>query len=491
MIVTFVKPNIGRLEHSLYVDEGRMEPLQLGVLAGLTPSDVECRLYDDRIEEIPYDEPTDLVAITVEIYTARRAYEIAAEYRARGVRVVMGGFHPTLAPDECLRHADAIYIGDAEFMWHELIEDARHGRLREVYRAKTGIPQPNGVQPRRDLFRGKGYLPITLMQFSRGCRFSCDFCAISVFFNRKQFVRRTREVLDEIENQERRLVFFVDDNFLSDHEAAKLFLRELIPLRIRWVSQASIDMTNDPELMELLAESGCLGNVIGFESINPANIKLMRKAPNLLGGQQAGKRLVSWDRYERQCEILRDYHLQTWAAFTLGHDGDTVESIRETLDFALHHRFCFAAFNILMPYPSTPFYERLEAEKRLLWDGKWWLHPEYRFNHAAFQPARMSPEELTEACWQCRYRWNKTSSIFWRMWDFKTHLSSPTRLGVYLKYNPIYSREAFKKQGMLFGLYRDRQQGRQRDGARHREPSAESPVVPLDIKSNDDTVRTS
>src|SRR5687768_7992340 len=122
MKVTFIKPNIGRLEHSLYVDEGRMEPLQLGVLAGLTPPDVECALYDDRIEPIPYDEPTDLVAITVEIYTARRAYEIAEEFRLRGVPVVMGGFHPTLAPEECRRHADAIFIGDAELVWAQVVE---------------------------------------------------------------------------------------------------------------------------------------------------------------------------------------------------------------------------------------------------------------------------------------------------------------------------------------------------------------------------------
>jgi hypothetical protein len=285
MKITFIKPNIGRLEHSLYVDEGRMEPLQLGVLAGLTPPDAECVLYDDRIEAIPYDEPTDLVAITVEIYTARRAYEIAEEFRLRGVKVILGGFHPTLVPDECRQYADSIFVGDAELIWRDVVEDARRGRLRPEYRSPPGIPQPGGVQPRRELFRGKRYLPVTLMQFGRGCRFSCDFCAISVFFNRRNYVRRTREVLDEIANQERKFIFFVDDNFLSDQQAAKAFLRELIPLRIRWVSQASLDMTNDLELMRLLVDSGCLGNVIGFESLDPANLRQMKKAPNLLRGR--------------------------------------------------------------------------------------------------------------------------------------------------------------------------------------------------------------
>ena len=405
MKITFVRPNVGRMEHSLYVDEGRMEPLQLGILAALTPPDVEVALYDDRVEDVPFDEPTDLAALTVEIYTARRSYEIAAEYRRRGVPVIMGGFHPTLAGAECLDHADAIFIGDAELSWRQVVEDARHGELQRIYEAPPGTPQPGGVQPRRDLYAGKGYLPITLMQFGRGCRFACDFCAISVFFDRKQYVRRTRDILDEIETQDRKLIFFVDDNFLSDQEAAKRFLRELIPMRIRWVSQASIDMTNDPELMDLLEASGCLGNVIGFESLNPQNIRSMRKAPNLIGET---KRL-GWDRYERACQILRDHHLQTWAAFTLGHDHDTVESIRETYDFAMHHKFCFAAYNILMPYPGTPFYDRLAKEGRLLWDGQWWLHPEYRYNHAAFVPANMTPEELTEACWYCRDHWNRKS----------------------------------------------------------------------------------
>jgi radical SAM superfamily enzyme YgiQ (UPF0313 family) len=445
--ITFIKPNIGRMEQGPYVEEGRMEPLELGVLAGLTPADVECVLYDDRMEEIPYDEATDLVAITVEIYNARRAYEIAGEYRLRGVPVIMGGFHPTLAPRECLEYADSICIGDADLLWEQVVEDARRFALRRIYRGRPGVAQLGGVRPRRDIFAGKGYLPITLVQFSRGCRFACSFCAVSAYFDRRHHVRPTDEVLAEIESQDRKFVFFVDDNFLANHEAAKRFLHELIPLKIKWVSQASIDMTDDAELMDLLEESGCMGNVIGFESLSRDSLASMKKSPNLLRR--------SWDEYETACEILRKHHLQTWAAFSLGHDHDTVKSVEATLDFAMHHKFCFAAFNILMPYPATPLYERLRREGRLLWDGKWWLHPEYRFNHAAFAPRNMTPDELTEACWHCRDEWNQAASIFRRMWDFKTHMSSPTRLGVYLAYNPLYAKETRRKHGMFFGLFRD------------------------------------
>lgn len=450
MKITFIMPNLGRLVNGGYVDEGSMEPLPLGVLAALTPPDVECVLYDDRFEKIPFDDPTDLVALSVEIYTARRAYEIAAEYRKRGVPVVMGGMHPSLLPQEALQHADAVFVGDAEDGWGALVEDARRGMLRRHYHGAPGIAQRGGVMPRRDLYAGKPYLPITLMQFSRGCRFACTFCAISQYFTRGHFVRPTEEVVAELATQDRKLVFFVDDNLLSNHAAAKEFLRALIPLKIRWVSQASIDMTEDPELMDLLEASGCVGNVIGFESLERSTLREMAKGPALRHREEGG-----WDRYARAVEVLRAHHLQTWGAFTLGHDHDTVESIRATADFAIEHKFCFAAFNILMPYPGTPLYDRLAAEGRLLHDGQWWLHPDYRFNHAAFHPARMTPEELSHACWEARQRWNSLSSVVTRMFDPRTHLSSPARAMIYLAYNPLYRRETLKKQGMRLGYHAD------------------------------------
>jgi radical SAM superfamily enzyme YgiQ (UPF0313 family) len=443
MKITFIKPNIGRMEHSLYVDEGRMEPLQLGVIAGMTPPDVEVALYDDRMEPIPYDEATDLVAITVETYTARRAYEIGAEFRARGVPVIMGGMQPTLIPDEVAAHADSIYIGDAEFRWGEVVEDARRGRLQPVYRAPVGVPQP-GTLTRRDIFRGKRYLPVTLMQFSRGCRFACTFCAVSAFFDKTQYRRDVREVIREIEAQDRRLVFFVDDNILSDFEAAKDLFRALIPLKIHWVSQGSVDMTQDRELMDLMLKSGCVGLVVGFESIDAKSLRAMKKAPNFVGGFQD---------YKPQLDIIRDYGLQLWAAFTLGHDHDTPDAIERTLDFALKHKFCFAAFNILVPYPNTPLYRTLQQEGRLLYDGHWWLHPEYRFNHAAFQPRLMSPDTLTEACFQARATFNSIGSIIRRAFDFKTNMRSLYRFGIYVSYNPLFRNEVFKKHGMRFGLH--------------------------------------
>lgn len=441
MQVTFIKPTLGCLDDGeRFIDEARMEPLSLGVLAGLTPAGVDCRLFDDRIDEIDYDEPTDLVAINVETFTARRAYEIAAEYRARKVPVVMGGMHATLLPEEVGERADSVFTGDAETLWPQVVADARNGQLRPRYHGTIDVPQSR-VLPRRDLYAGKKYLPVSLMQFGRGCRFACEFCAVAQYFGHCHFSRPVEEVLAEIASQPRRDVFFVDDNFVSNPDAAKELLRALIPLKIRWVSQASIDHTRDPEMLRLFVESGCMGNVIGFESLHIENLRQMRKSANL----------TAFDRYADSIASLREHHLQTWAAFALGYDHDTVESILETCKWGIDNRFTFAAFNVLMPYPGTPFYDRLKAEGRLLYDGRWWLHPDYRFNHVAFQPVRMSADALSEAAWECRKRWSSWSSIVTRALDPHTNLATPFHFATYLAYNPLYRQEAFKRQGMRLG----------------------------------------
>ena len=442
MHITFIKPNIGRREHSLYVDEARMEPLMLAVLAGLTPPDIDVVMYDDRMESIPYDDATDLVAITVETYTARRSYEIADEYRKRGVPVILGGMHVTLLPDECAGHADSIFLGDAETLWKDVIKDVQNGRLRERYDGPPGVGQIGGVMPKREIFKGKGYLPMALMQYSRGCRFACSFCAVSKYFDKKHYIRRIDEVLQEIEEQDRKFIFFVDDNIGSDRKALKELCRELIPVNVRWFSQASLDLTRDPEIMKLMADSGNVGNVTGFESITHASLKESKKSPNI--GQ--------FTNYEREIRVLREHGMQTWAAFTLGYDNDTYESIIATMDFALENRFTFAAFNILMPYPNTALYHKLEQQGRLLFDGKWWLHPEYRFNQAAFTPIKLSADKLTEACHEARKKFNRPSSLVYRFSDIKTNLKTLWSVGAYWRYSTLFRKEVYKKHGMRFGL---------------------------------------
>ncbi|HUR80025.1 MAG TPA: radical SAM protein [Thermoanaerobaculia bacterium] len=396
MRLTLIHPCIGRRVGENYIRTWQMEPLAPAVLAGITPRDVEVRFYDDRMEAIPYDERTDLVAISIETYTARRAYEIASEYRKRGVPVVMGGFHATLVPDEVSEYADAVVIGEAEGLWPQVIDDFRAGTLQRVYRAPKR-PSLAGAIADRSIFDGKRYLPLGLVEAGRGCHFACEFCAIQSYFASTQTRRPAEEVCDEVQRMKKPLYFFVDDNITSNLDEAKELYRRLIPLKIRWVSQASINVAHDEELLKLLKASGCQGLLIGFESLDPANLRRMHKSFNTMKGG-----------YEVALENLRRHGIRLYVTFILGYDGDSHQSLREVVRFAERHKFYIVAFNHLTPFPGTPLYDRLQSEGRLLFD-KWWLDPSYRYGMVPYTPAGMTADEVKEGCISARkdfYRWS-------------------------------------------------------------------------------------
>jgi radical SAM superfamily enzyme YgiQ (UPF0313 family) len=383
-----------------------MEPLPPATVAGLTPRDVEIRFYDDRMETIPYDEPTDLVAMSVETYTAKRAYQIASEYRRRGVPVAMGGFHATLCPEEVSQFAEVVVVGEAETVWPQVVDDVRHGTAERIYRA-NGRPALNGVRPDRSIFRGKRYLPIGLVEAGRGCHFRCDFCAVQAMFKSTQTRRPVDEIVSEVAalRKSKRLFFFVDDNITSNLAQAKEWLRALAPLNVRWVSQASINAAHDEEFLELLVRSGCQGVLIGFESLDAGALKAMNKSFNLMAGG-----------YEKALANLRKWRLRLYATFVFGYDGDTAATFARSVEFAKKHSFYIAAFNHLTPFPGTPLYRRLECEKRLLYDS-WWLADRYRYNMVPFRPTTMTPQDLQEHCLQARRDFYGWRSIVRRGFD--------------------------------------------------------------------------
>ncbi len=403
MRLTIIHPCIGRRAGQSYIRTWQMEPLPAATLAGLTPRDVEFRFYDDRMETIPFDEPTDLAAISVETYTAKRAYQIATEYRKRRVPVVMGGFHASLCPDEVARHAEAVVCGEAEQLWPQVVDDARHGTLQKFYRQR-GRSSLRGLRPDRSIFRGKRYLPIGLVEAGRGCHFKCDFCAVQTVFEASQTRRPVDDILAELAplKHERKLFFFVDDNITSNLAGAKEFFRALAPLGVRWVSQSSINAAHDEEFLELLARSGCQGVLIGFESLNPANLKAMNKSFNAMHGG-----------FAQALANLRRHRIRVYGTFIFGYDGDSPESFAASVDFAEEHDFYIAAFNHLTPFPGTPLYRRLASEGRLLHEA-WWLDDRYSYNQIPFRPRGMEPELLRQNCLAARRRFYSWPSILRR-----------------------------------------------------------------------------
>jgi radical SAM superfamily enzyme YgiQ (UPF0313 family) len=406
MRLTLVQPAIGRKSGVDYMRTWQMEPLPIALLAALTPNDVEVAFHDDRMEPIPYDRPTDLVAIPVETYTAKRAYQIASEFRRRRIPVVMGGFHATLMTQEVAEYAEAVVVGEAEDIWPDVIEDARGGRLRRMY-SSNGQPDLAKVRYDRSIFRGRRYLPLGLVETGRGCRFPCDFCAIQTFFQRTSRHRPIDTIVAELLSlkAEKRLFFFVDDNFAADLGYARDLAEALKPVGVRWVTQMSINAAHDEAFLAALAASGCAGVLIGFESLDKTVLRNMRKNFNTMRGGFAAA-----------LANLRRYGIRVYGTFVFGYDGERPESFDESAQFAIDNRFYLAAFNHLTPFPGTPLFGRLRSEGRLLYE-RWWLDDRYGYNGIPFQPQTMEPDEIRQGCLRARREFYTWRSMLQRGFD--------------------------------------------------------------------------
>jgi radical SAM superfamily enzyme YgiQ (UPF0313 family) len=433
MRITFLRPNLfeGRSSDA-------MQPLSMAILKSLTPPDIETRFYDERLEDLPLDEPTDLVAMTVETYTARRAYQIASHYRQRGIPVVMGGYHPTFLPDEALQFADSVVIGDAEGIWPQVVEDAANGCLAPKYK-QDDFPSLERVCPDRSIFEGKKYAPILLVQYGRGCRFNCNFCSIRAFYGSSLRQRPVDAVVDEIKRGKRKFVFLVDDNIFVDKPKAVELFEALIPLKIMWSCQVSIDIARDPELVRLMRRSGCINALIGFESLDKRNLTQMRKGWN-----------VKYGDYESSIRVVQDAGIMIYGTFVFGYDHDGPDAFQSAVDFAIRNKFYLANFNPLTPTPGADLFNQLKSEGRLIYD-RWWLDPEFRYGHATFHPRGMTADELTAGCYKARMQFNTYRSFFRRALAPKTNLRSPYRLGVFAVSNLISRREIKSKQDRVLG----------------------------------------
>ncbi|BCO27503.1 hypothetical protein MIZ03_2391 [Rhodoferax lithotrophicus] len=432
MKLTLIRPNLGD-----YRSSDAMPPLALGILAARAPG-WEISFFDEKVEVLPTDDAPDLVALSVETFTARRAYAVADAYRQRGVPVVMGGYHPTFLPDEALEHADAVVIGDAEGAWERLLDDFLHRRLQPRYRGDRTAPLGD-YRVSREIFWGKRYAPVELVQYGRGCRFACDFCSIHSFYGNSVRVRPLHGLLVEIEAlPSQRLLFFVDDNLFSNEADLLALLDAMRPLKRRWSCQISIDVARNPRLLDRMAEAGCRFVLIGFESLHPDNLKQMAKPWNKVSGAYR--------------DVVRSLHARgigIYGTFVFGYDADTSDTIERTVDFALEAQLEIANFNALTPTPGSALYDRLLDEGRLI-SPTWWLDPAYRYGDSIFEPRGMSASELAEGVFAARKRFYSWRSIASRAMLSEASFSA-FRMTMTLVANVISRREIFKKHNRLLG----------------------------------------
>jgi radical SAM superfamily enzyme YgiQ (UPF0313 family) len=432
MKMTLLRPNLGD-----YRSSDAMPPLALGILAARAPG-WDVSFYDEKAEALPQNDTPDLAALSVETYTARRAYAVADAYRARGVTVVMGGYHPTFMPEEALRHADAVVVGDAEGAWEALLKDFSAGHLKPKYLGGNMLSLAD-YRLDRSIYRGKRYAPVELVQYGRGCRFACDFCSIHAFYGTDLRVRPVAGLVAEIETlPANKLLLFVDDNLFGRKADLHALLDAIEPLKRRWSCQISIDVARDETLLDRMAQAGCRFVLIGFESLNPASLRQMGKRWNRVSGS-----------YQSVVRALHRRGIGIYGTFVFGYDADTPDTFHRTLDFALEARLEIANFNPLTPTPGSALYDRLLSEGRLL-SPTWWLDPDYRYGRAIFAPRGMRADELTEGVQETRKRFYSWRSIGTRVLGTGVPFS-PFHIGMTTVANVISRREIFKKQDRLLG----------------------------------------
>jgi radical SAM superfamily enzyme YgiQ (UPF0313 family) len=412
-------------------DSAYLPRLGLGVLAALTPASDEVIYTDDVVR--PFDierdvKDVDLVAISVDSKTARRSYEIARAYRERGVKVVLGGIHPTALPDEALAFADAVVVSEAEELWPQLLADFKSKRLKRLYKG----PLPNlGGHPnaRRDLFTSKKYVPFQVVQTMRGCPYPCEFCSVSTANGTSMRFRPVDEVLGEL-RQLGKLIMFGDDNVMIHRKYSAELFERMGELNKHWIGQCSLAAVKRIENVKLMAESGCKALFIGFESIDESTL------------QHTGKRQNRPSQYKEVMEMLHEHGISTWGSFVFGFDTDDKEVFDRTVEFGIEMQLTMALYAILTPYPGTRLYKRLKAEGRLT-NERWWLGGDHDSGSPYYEPRGMSRTELREGWMRAWQRFYSPGAV-WKRWTVRKRSSWIQTLG-FLPLNVMQNRLAHHK----------------------------------------------
>jgi len=370
----------------------RYMPLTLPTLAALIPADlpVDLTCIDEGIGDVPEDLQADLIGMTVITGTAQRAYALADQFRKRGIRVVLGGPHVTLVPEDAQPHADSIVVGYAEDEWPRLLRDFAAGNMLPRYNQSPNLCLAERPLPNRKVLPRRSFLTDNVFEATRSCIHSCDFCVAPSAWGRKPLQKPVEEVVADLKRQKARQAIFVDLNLISDRDYAQSLFEALIPLKIQWYGLSTTLLCKDLPLLDLVSRSGCRGLLMGLESITSSNLK------------SSGKGFNKPTEYKEVVDLLHKRKISLQGCFVFGLDEDTPEIMAETARLAVDIGIDLPRFAVITPFPGTGLFHKLEAQGRIL-HKNWEL---YDGQHVVFQPARMSPETLlqgTEAAWKYVY----------------------------------------------------------------------------------------
>lgn len=401
-------------------------PLGLATLAGYLDPGAEIVLQDEHVEKLDLDDNPDLVVLEVYITSARRAYQIADHYRARGAYVVMGGLHVTSLPEEAAAHADSIFIGPGEDTWPAFVVDWQAGQPRKIYRSQQrsllGIPPV-----RRDLIKRNLYLVPNSLVVSRGCPHVCDFCYKDGFYRGgiSFYTRAVDDALAEIDGLPGRHLYFLDDHLFGNPRFASALFDGMRGMGRVWQAAGTVRSVLLPGLMEQAAASGLKSLFVGFETLDPEGLRSQHKYQNLQVD------------YGRAIKKLHDLGVMINGSFVFGMDGDNSDVFARTTEWAIEQGIETATFHILTPYPGTALYDRMNAQGRILHrDGDL-----YDTRHAVFQPARMTPQQLEAGYWQSYrdfYRWEAILRGAWAREGWVERLRHVAYAGAWKKCEPAW-----------------------------------------------------
>lgn len=400
--------------------------LALPLLAALTPDDWEVELCYETIEDIPFDTDATVIGISSMGHGIIRSMDIARQFRNLGKTVVMGGYMASLMPEEAKKHCDSVIVGDAEEVWSQVLADVANDCLQPIYKKTlTTLKTP---LPRYDLILDKRIGDFLPVQAGRGCPNGCSFCSINCLYRGKYFQRDVAEVMRDVRHIKAlgfKKLLLLDDNIYANPTYMGSLAKQIGELGMTWMSQCSISIGDNPELLKILAGSGCVALSFGLESITQESLNAM------------GKGWANPDDYPRLIANVRKAGIDVSTEMVVGADGDTLESIAATADFVQATGIVLPRFYILTPIPGTDFFTQMQEQGRVCNTDIY----SYDGTEAVHVPQGMTPEELTQAYWDLYEKVYSIPRILGRTVVNTRVLKKPVRQIFYLVVSLFYRKQ--------------------------------------------------